>query len=162
MACLQGEQATWDNVLTWLSSTTSKAAVQECAVALLSAVASRALTPNLHLRSHQLWSIPVLQLQPVTRPTLVLICAAFAGGVSMLTHVCMDGELHMGKCMTSLCILHMCCCTSPPLPPPPNSQQWPAHLQRHARQHHSCNIGAASYTTHGQQHKVSNSTVVML
>lgn len=128
MPCLQGEQATWDNVLTWLSSTTSKAAIQECAVALLSAMASRALTPNLHLRSHQLWSIPVLQLQPVTRPTMALICAAFAGGVPMLTRACMDGELQMGKCMTLLCILHMCCCTCPvPLPPPPppslNSQQ---------------------------------------
>ena len=114
MACLQGEQATWDNVLTWLSSTTSKAAIQECAVALLSAMASRALTPNLHLRSHQLWSIPVLQLQPVTRPTMALICAAFAGGVPTVTHACMDGELQMGKCMTLLCILHMCCCTCPP------------------------------------------------
>ncbi len=95
MLCLQGKQATWDNVLTWLSSTTSKAAVQECAVALLSAVAARALTPNLHLRSHQLWSIPVLQLQPVTRPTMALICAAFAGGVVIITCACMDGKLQM-------------------------------------------------------------------
>ena len=109
MACLQGEQATWENVLTWLSSTTSKAAVQECAVALLSAVASRALAPNLHLRSHQLWSIPVLQLQPVNRPTMALICAAFAGGLPMIICACINGA-----------VLSACCTCAAVLAPPPS------------------------------------------
>ncbi len=128
MPCLQGEQATWDNVLTWLSSTTSKAAVQECAVALLSAVASRALTPNLHLRSHQLWSIPVLQLQPVTKPTMALICAAFAGGVPMTTCACMDGALQSVSCT---------CTAAPALTLPPLQKlavAWSSALQRHGRQ----------------------------
>ena len=79
--CLQGEQAIWDNVLAWLSTTTSKPAVQECAVAVLAQLALRALTPNLHLRSQHLWATPCLHQQPVTTPAASLICAAFAEGV---------------------------------------------------------------------------------
>ena len=85
LGCLQGEQAVWDNLLAWLTATTSKPAVQECAVALLSVIASRKLAPNLQLRSEQLWSLPVLQRTPLPAAAAPLICAAFSQGQSVLT-----------------------------------------------------------------------------
>ena len=80
---MQGEQAVWDNLVTWLSTTTSKPAVQECAVAVLAVVADRGLTANLQLRSPQLWSLPVLQQGSLTASSARLITAAFAQGVPM-------------------------------------------------------------------------------
>ena len=77
---MQGEQAVWDNMLTWLSTTTSKPAVQECGVALLAVLADRGLAANLQLRSPQLWSLPVLQQGSLAAPSAHLICAAFAQG----------------------------------------------------------------------------------
>ena len=78
---MQGEQAVWDNLLTWLSTTTSKPAVQECAVALLAVVADKGLAANLQLRSPQLWSLPVLQQGLLAAGSARLVCAAFAQGV---------------------------------------------------------------------------------
>lgn len=82
-ACMQGEQAVWDNVLTWLSTTTSKPAVQECGVALLAVLADRGLAANLQLRSPQLWSLPVLQQGSLVAPSAHLIRAAFTQGACM-------------------------------------------------------------------------------
>lgn len=78
--CVQGEQAVWDSVLTWLSSTTSKAAVQEQGVALLAVIADRSLASSLQPRSPQLWSLPVLQQSPLTSAEASLICPAFIQG----------------------------------------------------------------------------------
>lgn len=80
---MQGEQAVWDNLVTWLSTTTSKPAVQECAVAVLAVVADRILAPNLQLRSPQLWSLPVLQQGWLAAGSAHLICAAYAQGATM-------------------------------------------------------------------------------
>ena len=80
---MQGVQAVWDNLLTWLSTTTSKQAVQECAVAVLAVLADRGLAPNLQLCSPQLWSLPVLQQGSLAASSAHLICAAFAQGVPM-------------------------------------------------------------------------------
>lgn len=77
---MQGEQAVWDNLLTWLSTTTSKPAVQDCAVAVLAVIADRGLAPNLQPRLPQLWSLPVLQQSSLAASSAQLICAAFAQG----------------------------------------------------------------------------------
>ena len=82
-AFVQGEQAVWDSLLTWLSTTTSKPAVQECAVAVLAVIADKGLVPNLQLQSPQLWSLPVLQQGSLAASSARLICAAFAQGVPM-------------------------------------------------------------------------------
>ena len=101
----------WDHVLAWLSTTTSKSAVQDCAVALLSVLASRALTPNLHLRSQQLWNLPVLQLRPVARPTMELICAAFAEGLSVHSQTRSDDCIGQGRSHAVHCAAGLECCT---------------------------------------------------
>ena len=77
---MQGEQAVWDNLMTWLSTTTSKPAVQECGIAVLAVIADRGLAPNLQLRSPQLWSLPVLQQGPLAAASAHLVCAAFSQG----------------------------------------------------------------------------------
>ena len=92
---MQGEQAIWDNLLTWLSTTTSKPAVQESAVALLAVIADRGLAPNLQLHSPQLWSLPVLQQGPLAAASMHLVCAAFAQGVhTSLKLIC---QYHCGQ-----------------------------------------------------------------
>lgn len=80
---MQGEQAVWDNLMTWLSTTTSKPAVQECGIALLAVIADRGLAPNLQLRLPQLWSLPVLQQGPLAAPSAHLVRAAFSQGAYM-------------------------------------------------------------------------------
>ena len=66
--------------MTWLAATSSKAAVQECGVALLSVLAVKGLAGNLQLRSPQLWSLSVLRQGPLSSAAASLVQAAFAGG----------------------------------------------------------------------------------
>ncbi|KAL3152001.1 hypothetical protein ABBQ32_001121 [Trebouxia sp. C0010 RCD-2024] len=75
-------KAVWDNLMTWLSTTTSKPAVQECGIALLAVIADRGLAPNLQLRLPQLWSLPVLQQGPLAAPSAHLVRAAFSQGAA--------------------------------------------------------------------------------
>ena len=79
-ACMQGEQAVWDNLMNWLSTTISKPAVQECGIAILAVIADRGLANNLQLCSPQLWSLPALKQGPLAAASAQLVCAAFSQG----------------------------------------------------------------------------------
>lgn len=70
----------WGNVLTWLTTTTSKLPITDCALALLATIAHKRLTPTPLLRSDKFWSLPSLQQHPTTQAVTTLIYAAFCGG----------------------------------------------------------------------------------
>lgn len=102
---MQGEQAVWDNLLTWLSTTTSKSAVQDCAIGVLAVIADRGLAPNLQPRLPQLWSLPVLQHSLLAATSAHLICAAFAQGAPAgLQLVCfLSFDLHVTSSISPVC-----------------------------------------------------------
>ncbi len=148
MLCLQGEQATWDNVLTWLSSTTSKSSSSGvcCGLAVSCGFPS----------SHP-------QPASAVAPALEHPCAAAAAcnqanngaDLCCICWRCSYDYMCLHGWSTAECILHMYCCACPHSPTPPKVSSGMVICLAKARQTvSSCSIGV-------KQHKVSYSTVLV-